>query len=169
MLFLKKQSKKIVERYHCKLNFQSMSSKLSKANISLVVRVGANYNVKLILVFTFKVASVSSAKLLSVLRTRHTGNKNWIQRSPPILISSHSFLKSTHFYQVGDHLICIWAVIIYATLRDQMVIKSRGRHLEFLCFPACLWTMHTRGHLKGKPPPPFSRFLPQRYYKVSVM
>ena len=26
-------------------------------------------------------------------------------------------------------------------------------HLEFLCFPACLWTMHTQGRLKGKPPP----------------
>ena len=73
-----------VERYHCKLNFQSMSSKLSKANISLVIRVGANDNVKWILVFTFKAASVSSVKLLSVLRTRHTSrnnNNNRIQQS----------------------------------------------------------------------------------------
>ena len=38
------------------------------SNISLVVRVGANDNVKLILVSPFKVASVSSAKLLSILR-----------------------------------------------------------------------------------------------------
>ena len=63
----------LVERYRCKLNFQSTSSKLSKANISLVVRVGANDNVKLILVFAFKGASASSAKLLSVLHTHHTG------------------------------------------------------------------------------------------------
>ena len=39
--------------------------------MSLVVRVGANDNVKLIPVFTFKAASVSSAKLLSILRTSH--------------------------------------------------------------------------------------------------
>ena len=81
-----------VERYHRKLNFQSTSSKLSKANISLVVRVGANDNVKLILVFTFKAASVSSAKFLSLLRTRHTRNSNRIQRSPPILVSSLYFI-----------------------------------------------------------------------------
>ena len=42
--------------------------KIIKANISLVVRVGEDDNVKLILVFTFKVASVSSAELLSVLQ-----------------------------------------------------------------------------------------------------
>ena len=41
------------------------------SNISLVVRVGANDNVKLIPVFTFKVAYVSSVKLLSILRTSH--------------------------------------------------------------------------------------------------
>ena len=41
------------------------------SNISLVVRVAANDNVKLIPVFTFKAASVSSAKLLSILRTSH--------------------------------------------------------------------------------------------------
>ena len=93
-----------MERYHCKLNFQSTSSKLSKANISLVVRVGANDNVKLILVFTFKAASVSSAKLLSVLRTCHTRNNNWIQRSPPILLLSHSFLKSTRWSRRPPHL-----------------------------------------------------------------
>ena len=62
------------------------------------------------------------------------------------------FLKATCFYQVGDHLICIRAVIICVTLRDQMVIKNCGRHLEFLRFPAWLWTMHTRGDLKDKPP-----------------
>ena len=68
-------------------------------------------------------------------------------------IAPDSFLKATRFYQVRDHLIYIRAVIICTTLHDQMVIKSHGRHLEFLCFLACLWTMHTRGHLKGKPPP----------------
>ena len=137
---------KTVERYHCKLNFQSTSSKLSKANISLVVRVGANDNVKLILVFTFKAASVSSVKRLSVLRTRHTRNNNRLQRSPPILVSSCSFLKATHFYKVRDHLICKRAVIICVTLRDKMVIKSHGRHLEFLCFPACLNDAHVTSH-----------------------
>ena len=89
-----------VERYHCKLNFQSTSSKLSKANISLVFRVGANDNVKLILVFTFKAASVSSVKLLSVLRTSHTSrsnNNNRIQRSSYRLAPSskrRTFVKS---------------------------------------------------------------------------
>ena len=73
-------------------------------------------------------------------------------------IALHCFLKATRFYQVRDHLICIWAVIICATLQDQMVIKSRGLHLEFLCFLAGLWTMHTRGRLRGKPPSPFSQF-----------
>ena len=59
-----------------------------------------------------------------------------------------SFLKATRFYQVEDHLICIRAVIICVTLRDQMVIKSRRRHLEFLRFPAWFWT---QDRLKGNP------------------
>ena len=70
----------------------------------------------------------------------------------------HCFLTATRFYQVGDHLICIRAVIICATLRDQIVIKSRGRYLEFLRFLTWLWTMHTRGRLKGTPPLRFHNF-----------
>ena len=54
-------------------------------------------------------------------------------------------LKAIRFYSVGDHLICILAVMICATLRDQMVIKSRGRHLKW-------------GRLKGKPPLCFHDF-----------
>ena len=85
-----------VERYYCKLNFQSKSSKLSKANISFVVRVGVNNNVTLILIFTFKAASVSSAILLSLLRTCHTRDNNRIQWSPPILVSHLSLLPQSN-------------------------------------------------------------------------
>ena len=46
-------------------------------------------------------------------------------------INTKRILKAILFYSVGDHLICIRALIICATLRDQMVIKSRRRHLEF--------------------------------------
>ena len=96
-LFLKIFCIQFVERYYCKLNFQSKSSKLSKANISFVVRVDVSDNVKLILVFTFKAASVSSAKL-SLLRTHHTRDNNQIQQSPP-RIAPVSFLKATCFYR----------------------------------------------------------------------
>ena len=99
--------------------------------------------------------------------------KKWIQQVAMISTNSRialpCFLKATRFYQVGDHLICIWAVIICMTLRDQMVIKCRGCHLEFLCFPACLWMMHTWGHLKGKPHSPFSQFSPQYTYTYDIL
>ena len=99
--------------------------------------------------------------------------KTRILRATMISTNSHialsSFLKATRFYQVGDHLICIRAVIICATLRDQMVIKSRGPHLEFLRFLAWLWTMHTRGRLKGKLPPlcVFTIFATELYSKIN--
>ena len=83
-------------------------------------------------------------------------------------IALTSFLKATCFYQVGDHLNCIWAMIIYTTLRDQMVIKSRGRHLEFLSFPAWLWMMYSWGHLKGKPPLCFHNFHHRPYQMLPL-
>ena len=42
-----------------------------------------------------------------------------------ILISTHSFLKVTRFYQAGDHLICMRVVIICATLWSDGYKKSR--------------------------------------------
>ena len=51
----------------------------------MLSRAGVNDNVKSILVFTFKAAYVSSAKLLSLPCTCHTRNNNRIPWSPTIL------------------------------------------------------------------------------------